>query len=110
MKNLIALILEFLIYTYVFGHIFLFWINRIRPALQKHYSMAKSDVALLQKHFYTTKSKVALLQKHFFTTKSLFAALPGYIFTSMWNSTFLQRNFPVSMRYIFKGKLDRSRQ
>jgi hypothetical protein len=38
MKHLIAFSLELLLMIVVFGHIYLFWINNLRPALHSHIS------------------------------------------------------------------------
>lgn len=104
MKNLIVYFLSILINIYVFGQIYLFWIKRIRLALQKHYSMVISDAAALEHSPSTWKSVSAELQINFYTSKSLIPALHRDISTSTMTSAFLQRNFPTCIRHISKWK------
>jgi hypothetical protein len=88
MKDLFVFILELNLKIYVFGHIYLFWVKRLYPELQKHYLTAKRDVTargtvhmtsksefpFWKNHSFTSKSNFPLWKKHFSTSKSVFEA------------------------------------
>jgi hypothetical protein len=54
MKNLIVYTISILINIYVFGQIYLFWIKRIRPALQKQIDTSLRSSSFLHRNFPAT--------------------------------------------------------
>ncbi|MDZ7726091.1 MAG: hypothetical protein U5L75_00740 [Candidatus Campbellbacteria bacterium] len=75
MENPMILILGLVIMISLFEQMYLFWKQRVRPTLQKHYFTAKADVAAREKGHLTSKSHLPNLQKDFSTLKSTSAVV-----------------------------------
>ena len=99
MEKAIILSLGYLVKIYFYGQIYLLWIQRVYPTLQKHYFIAKSDVAAQEKTSTLWNRIYATLQIYSSTLKSLVPVLQRYIYNSVSVSEFLHRNFPAIMRH-----------
>ncbi|MDA3824024.1 MAG: hypothetical protein PF450_15625 [Bacteroidales bacterium] len=89
MKDLLVLYCDLLVKMNVYRHICLFWTLRIRQVLQKHYSMAKSNVAALKHAKSMVKSNVAALKR----PKSDVAVLHRHIYKWKQQGSFQILNF-----------------
>ena len=108
MKDSIVFILELPLKIYVFGHIYLFWVNRLYPALQKHYLNAKRDVAARGKVHLTSKSNLPNLEQHLIMSNSNSPFWKSYLFmpislTPVWKIHLFTSNshFPIWKIHLF---------
>lgn len=95
METTIVFIAGLLFKIYVFGQIYLFWIQRVLPTLQKHYFIAKSDVAALEEGQLTSKSNIPNLQKDVFTLKSTSAVVHKDVSTLHSASAVVRKYFSM---------------
>ena len=100
MKDLIVITVDVLIKFFVFGQLYLLWIKNISPAIQEHYSLAKTNAATLEKIPDMWRGLVSDLRTYYCTLKTLIPALIRDINTAIVSSAFLHRNFPAVMEHI----------
>jgi hypothetical protein len=105
MENTISLIAGLVFKTIVYGQIYLFWIQRVIPTLQKHYFIAKSDVGVLESTPTWWNRIYAAMHIYYYTLKSLVPALYRHVYISIRYSEFLHRNFPAVMKHF---RIDRN--
>jgi hypothetical protein len=102
MEKSLVFIVCLLIKISVYGQIYLFWLQKVLPALQNHYFIVKGDVAVPECTYAWWNRINEALQIYYHTVKTLVPALYRHIYISIRYSEFLHRNFPAVMRHISK--------
>jgi len=100
MNNPIYLTIGLVIMIHLFGQIYFFRVKRVLPTLQKHYSIAKSDVAARENGHLTSKSNFPNWQKDVYALKSVFSLVQKDV--SMLKSVFaIVQNYFSMLKSIY---------